>query len=86
MRAMVALLLCAVLLALSGAHHVHGGVRADHDCPACLARTVDAAHSEMPDLVPEPVRFVGVVLTPVEIVPSGAPLGAVPGQSPPAIA
>ncbi len=86
MRAVVALLLSAVLVALSGAHHLHHGIRGDHDCPACQARTVDAARTETPDLVPEPVRFVGIVLGPVEIVPAGAPLGAVPGQSPPVIA
>ncbi len=86
MRAVVALLLSAVLVALSGAHHVHHGIRGDHDCPACVARTVDAARTETPDVAPRSVRFVGIVLAPVEIVPAGAPLGAIPGQSPPVIA
>jgi hypothetical protein len=86
MRAALALFLSAVLVALSWAPHVHGGVQGDHECPACLARTVDAAHSETPDLAPQPVRFMGVVFAPVEIEPAGAPLGAIPGQSPPAIA
>lgn len=86
MRAVVALVLSAVLLALSGAPHVHHGIQGDHECPACLARTVDAARNETPDLVPEPVRFRGVVFAPIEIVPAGAPLGAIPGQSPPVIA
>ncbi len=86
MRAVVALLLSAVLVALSGAHHVHDRIHGDHDCPACLARTVDAAQTEIPDLAPATVRFVGVVLEPIEIVPDGAPLGAIPGQSPPVFA
>ena len=86
MRVVVALLLSAVLVALSGAAHVHHGIQGDHECPACQARTVDAARTETPELVPEPVHFLGVVLAPVENVPAGAPLGAIPGQSPPVIA
>lgn len=83
MRVVVALVLSAVLVAVAAAPHVHHGIRGDHDCPACLARTIDAARSETPDLAPRPVRYLGVVFAPVEIVPVGAPLGAVPGQSPP---
>ena len=83
MRAVAAIILSAVLVAMAGAPHVHKGVRGDHDCPACLARTVDAARTETPDLAPQPARFLGVVFAPIEIVPAGAPLGAIPGQSPP---
>jgi hypothetical protein len=87
MRAIVALALSAVLFALSWAPHVHHGVEGDHDCPACIARTADAAHYETPDVAPVRVTFVGlVVVAPVEPAPTGAPLGAIPGQSPPAIA
>ena len=86
MRAVLALILSAVLVVLAGAPHVHRGPQGDHECPACLARTVDAARSETPDLAPRAVRFLQVVFTPVEIVPAGAPLGAIPGQSPPVIA
>jgi hypothetical protein len=84
MRAAVALVLSAVLVALSWAPHVHHGVRGDHDCPACVARCVDAARSETPDVAPQQVPLPGVVIAPVEIEPAGAPLGAIPGQSPPA--
>ncbi len=83
MRAVVALILSAVLVAMAASPHVHHGARGDHDCPACLARTIDAARSEAPDLAPQPVRFLGVVFLPLESVPVGAPLGAIPGQSPP---
>jgi len=85
MRAAVALVLSAVLLALCWAPHVHHGDD-DHDCPACVARTVEAAHHQTPDLAPVRVSFAEVVEVPIEIEPSGAPLGAIPGQSPPVIA
>ncbi len=84
MRAVVALGLGVVLVALCWAPHVHDGPHGDHDCPACVARSVDAAHSETPDVAPLRVTFPSLVQAPVESVPAGAPLGAVPGQSPPA--
>ena len=86
MRAVVAVVLSAVLVALCWAPHVHHGPEGDHDCPACVARTADAARSETPDLAPLRVTFPETVQAPVESEPAGAPLGAVPGQSPPVIA
>lgn len=85
MRAVVALVLSAVLLALCWAPHVHHyGVQGDHECPACVARSADAAEYEVPDLAPVRVVFVGVVVVaPIEPSPTGAPLGSIPGQSPP---
>lgn len=83
MRALVALTLSAVLVALSWAPHVHHGPYGDHDCPACVARSGDEAHSETPDVAPRRVELRGEVPAPIEVVPVGAPLGAVPGQSPP---
>jgi len=86
MRAVVSTVLVAVLVAMAAASHVHQGVHGDHDCPACLARTVDAARSETPDVAPVRVGFVEVVAEPAQVIRAGAPLGAIPGQSPPAIA
>ena len=85
MRAVVALVLAAVLLALSWAPHVHHhGAQGDHECPACVARNADAARYEVPDLAPVRVVFVGVaVVAPIEPASTGAPLGSIPGQSPP---
>ena len=61
MRAVVALVLSAVLFALSWAPHVHHhDVRGDHECPACIARNSDAAHYEVPDLEPVAVVFARV--------------------------
>ncbi len=87
MRRVVALTLSAVLLALCWAPHVHHGPEGDHDCPACIARTADAAHTETPDVAPVRVAFLVVVVgAPDQRAPDGAPLGAIPGQSPPVTA
>jgi len=85
MRAVVALVLCAVLFALSWAPHVHHyNARGDHECPGCIARNSDAAHHEVPDLESLEVVFVRVLeVAPVEPASTGAPLGSIPGQSPP---
>ena len=85
MRAVVALALSAVLLSLCWAPHVHHhDVRGDHECPACVARSSEAAHPEVPELAPTRVVFVGVgAEAPDEPASTGAPLGAIPGQSPP---
>jgi hypothetical protein len=85
MRAVVALVLCAVLFALSWAPHVHHhDARGDHECPACIARNSEAAHYEVPELEPVWVGFVRVLeVAPFEPASTGAPLGSVPGQSPP---
>ncbi|HET6437747.1 MAG TPA: hypothetical protein VFG59_06785 [Anaeromyxobacter sp.] len=84
MRAVLGALLAAALVASAASPHVHTAAAGDHDCPACLARTVEAAHDSTPDVVPTRVRFLVLVKEPTEVVPVGAPLGAIPGQSPPA--
>ncbi len=83
MRAAVAALLATVLVVMAGAPHVHTARDGDHDCPACVARTIDAARSETPDLTPLRVQFPAAVIDPIAVVPAGYPLGAVSGQSPP---
>jgi hypothetical protein len=83
MRRAAAALLVAVLVALAGAPHHHTVRDGDHDCPACIARGAEEAHGEIPDLAPALARILPVELEPVEAPPAGAPLGAVPGQSPP---
>jgi hypothetical protein len=82
-RTAVAAALISVLLALAWAPHVHTGPHGDHDCAACVARGAEPARSAEPDLAPvrtfvvEPAAAVGTA------EPPGAPLGAIPGQSPP---
>ena len=83
MRVLVAVILSAVVVAMSAAPHVHDGAHGDHDCPACLARTIEPARTETPNVAPVRVQFFGAVFEPTLVVPAGAPLGAVPGQSPP---
>ncbi len=84
MRSVLAAALALALLAAAAAPHVHAGPAGAEQCLACVAHGADAARTEAPDLAPpqavagEPACAPG--LPPV----SGAPLGAIPGQSPPA--
>ncbi len=86
MRTALALTLALLVVAAAAAPHVHVGVTGTERCVVCLVHQADAARTEAPDVEPaealegEPARAPG--LPPV----AGAPLGAVPGQSPPALA
>jgi hypothetical protein len=80
-----ALALGTVLLLLLGAAapHAHGGDLGTHGCVACVAAAGEEAVAATPAVAP---RFVPArpVPPPWQGPPSaGAPLGAVPGQSPP---
>jgi hypothetical protein len=86
MRSLLAAALAVILVGAAMGPHIHLGPHGDHDCVACQARGVEEARSETPDVAPERVRFLGLVQVPVEAPPAGAPLGAIPGQSPPALA
>lgn len=86
MRAALAVLVALALLAGVVAPHAHAAPRAPDECPACVLRHAAAPPAEPPDVAPRvheldaPSRAPG--LPPV----AGAPLGAIPGQSPPAAA
>jgi hypothetical protein len=84
MRALLAAGLALFLVLMAAAPHVHTGAHGDQDCAVCVVRHGDAARDETPDVAPAAsvARAVelDVGLSPV----FGAPLGAVPGQSPPA--
>jgi hypothetical protein len=86
MRSALAAALAVFLVGAAMGPHHHLGTQGDHDCVACQARGAEEARSETPDVAPERVRFLELVLAPVEAPPAGAPLGAIPGQSPPATA
>ena len=87
MRSLLAAALAVVLVGAAMGPHLHLGPLGDHDCVACQARGAEEARSETPDAAPERVHFLELMLAPVEAPPAvGAPLGAIPGQSPPAIA
>jgi hypothetical protein len=86
MRALVAAVLAAYLALTALVPHVHhdeAGGSGSHPCAVCQSRTADVATRATPDLTPSPVIAGEVVLAPGLPPVVGAPLGAIPGQSPP---
>jgi hypothetical protein len=83
MRALVAAGLALFLVLSAATPHVHTGEHADESCAVCVARHADVPRTELPDLAPaavvEATASLAIGLPPVD----GAPLGAIPGQSPP---
>jgi hypothetical protein len=82
----------AALLSASAAHvHLHDGWQADAapedaPCALCQLRSAEPAAAATLDAAPRVVWASEVVLAPGLPPVSGAPLGAIPGQSPPALA
>lgn len=83
LRPLVAAGLALFLVLTAGAPHVHDGPHGREHCVACVARNADAAHPETPDLAPVPTPAVEAQRDPGLAPVTGAPMGAVPGQSPP---
>ena len=83
MRVLVAIATAAMLLAGVAAPHHHAGPAGEHECVACTVGGGLVARDETPRIAPAPVFFVAVAAAPAGVPASGAPLGAVPGQSPP---
>jgi hypothetical protein len=86
MRALVAAALAAYLALTALVPHVHhddASGSGGHTCAICQSRTADVATRATPDLTPSPVLAGEVVLAPGLPPVAGAPLGAIPGQSPP---
>jgi hypothetical protein len=85
MRAVVAALLALILVVAAAAPHVHAHARgaAGDECALCTLRHTAPPPSALPDVVPTPTvegeAACDAALPPV----GGAPLGAIPGQSPP---
>jgi hypothetical protein len=87
MRALVALGLSVFLVLSAGLPHIHtGGPHGAEACAVCVARNADAARDETPDVAPVAILAGKPVAVPGLPPVYGAPLGAVPGQSPPAAA
>jgi hypothetical protein len=85
-RAFVAAGLVALVALSLSRPHVHEGAARSHDAPCalCQLRSAEPAVEATLDVAPRAVSASDVVL-PSGVPPvSGAPLGAVPGQSPPA--
>lgn len=76
------LLVLVALVALPA--HVHAGERGAEACAMCVARSGDVARSETPEVAPALFGRAEAPADPDAPPVTGAPLGAVPGQSPPA--
>jgi hypothetical protein len=75
--------LVAFVLLGAAAPHEHAGPLGAHACAACVAAGGEAASAATPAVAPRLV-VVSDVSEPGSVVSAvGAPLGAVPGQSPP---
>lgn len=88
MRALVSTLLAVHLVLAAAAPHVHL-VADDHGgapCAVCVTRTAAVSESQTPDVAPVAAPAGEAVLVPGLAPVTGAPLGAIPGQSPPAAA
>jgi len=69
---------------LAAVPHVHAGPHGAEQCAVCVVRGGDVARTQTPDVAPAAEAPLGEApLAPTSIRPSGAPLGAIPGQSPP---
>jgi hypothetical protein len=85
MRVAVAAALSLYLALVAVVPHAHapGSGHGGEQCAACVARGGEAARSQTPTLAAAELPSGEVVLAPGLSPVVGAPLGAVPGQSPP---
>jgi hypothetical protein len=88
MRSVVAAALSLYLALLAVAPHAHGlaagaGGPGQDECAICVARGGEAVESQTPTLAQSALPAGEVVLAPGLPPVGGAPLGAIPGQSPP---
>lgn len=86
MRALLAAGLVLVLALGAAAPHEHAGTPESEDCAACIVRSADVPGEEAPELAPGLAPEGAAALAPGLPPVSGAPLGAIPGQSPPVAA
>lgn len=83
MRALVAVALTVGLVLAAAVPHVHPAGHGSGECTVCVGRHGEAARSETPDVAPQVLHAEAMALAPGLAPVTGAPLGAVPGQSPP---
>ncbi len=83
MRAFVAATLALMVVLAAGVPHEHVRGHGAADCIACAVGQGDAARDETPDVAPATVVLAASPPQPGAAPVSGAPLGAIPGQSPP---
>jgi hypothetical protein len=86
MRAALAVVLSLYLALIAVAPHAHGlGGHGAEECAVCVARGGEAARPMVPDVAPSTLPIGAVAPRPGLAPVTGAPLGAVPGQSPPPV-
>lgn len=83
MRALVAAALALGLVLGTAWPHVHPAGQGGGECTTCVARHGDVARCATPDVAPSVQHAEMLVPEPGLAPVTGAPLGAVPGQSPP---
>jgi hypothetical protein len=83
MRALVAAALALSILLGVGAPHFHANGQGEASCAVCVLRHTDVPRADGPDVSPRVHTTAAVVVIPGLPPVDGAPLGAVPGQSPP---
>lgn len=85
MRVLLAACLSLTLALAAMAPHVHAGASGAEECAVCVAsgRSAEPASSQTPELAPRAVIGAAPASRPGLAPVLGAPLGAVPGQSPP---
>ncbi len=82
-RAALAIAISLLILTAAAAPHTHGGNLGTHGCLACVTAGGDETAPQSTEVVPRPAWH--AVLPGEQTSPpvTGAPLGAIPGQSPP---
>lgn len=84
MRAILAATLVLLVVLAAGVPHEHVRAHGGADCVACAVGQGDAARDETPDVAPPTLVVVLAAAEPGQSPVTGAPIGAIPGQSPPA--
>ena len=83
-RAVLAATLALALTLAAAAPHLHPDAHGGGGCAVCVVRSGgEVATSQTPDLAPADLPAGEVTLLPPASPVCGAPLGAIPGQSPP---
>lgn len=85
MRAFLAIAAAVLVTLVAAAPHHHAAGQDTRECQACLTRTGEEARNAAPDVTPRPVAVAQVAAVPGLPPVTGAPLGAIPGQSPPRV-
>ncbi|MCM2332990.1 MAG: hypothetical protein NDI82_03480 [Anaeromyxobacteraceae bacterium] len=83
MRTVLAATLALALAVAVTAPHLHADGHGGGDCAVCVVRGGEVATTQTPDLSPADLPAGEAPAAPPRPPVCGAPLGAIPGQSPP---